>query len=145
MTDARDTLNVPYREREKSTTIERMGDPGSRDAPDTPIYGTVVDTHDEMFTLNIGPHHPATHGVLRLLTTLEGEIVRDMVSIIGYVHTGIETSCEVHQYWKVIPFVERMDYLAYYCNQTAFAMSVERILGLEVPERAEWLRVIHME
>ena len=74
--------------------------------------------HEELFTLNIGPHHPATHGVLRLLTTLEGEVVRDIKPIIGYVHTGIEKSCEDQQYWKVITFVERMDYLAYYFNAT---------------------------
>ena len=71
---------------------------------------------DELLTINIGPHHPATHGVLRLLTTLEGEVVRDVKPIIGYVHTGIEKSCEDQQYWKVITFVERMDYLAYYFN-----------------------------
>src|SRR4051812_17092741 len=143
MTD--DPLKIPYRDRERSATIERLDDPGSADAPDAPIYGTQVDTHDEVFTINIGPHHPATHGVLRLLTTLEGEIVRDMVPLIGYVHTGIEKSCEDQQYWKVIPFVERMDYLAYYFNSAVFAMAVERLLDLEVPERAEYLRVIHME
>ena len=76
-------------------------------------------THDELFTINIGPHHPATHGVLRLLSTLEGEVVRDIKPIIGYVHTGIEKSCEDQQYWKVITFVERMDYLAYYFNAMA--------------------------
>ena len=140
-----DPLTVPYRERERSTTIQRMDEPGSADQPDAPIYGTHVDTHDELFTINIGPHHPATHGVLRLLCTLEGEIVRDMIPIIGYVHTGIEKSCEDQSYWKVIPFVERMDYLSYYFNSTAFAMSVERLLDVEVPERAQALRVIHME
>jgi NADH-quinone oxidoreductase subunit D len=141
MTDPRD---IPYRDRERSATIERVGE-GVDGDPDAPISGTELETHDEIFTLNIGPHHPATHGVLRLLTTLQGEVVRDMVPIIGYVHTGIEKSCEDQQYWKVIPFVERMDYLSYYFNATAFAMSVERILGVEVPERAEYLRVIHME
>src|SRR3954471_14173906 len=138
MTDV-DPLKVPYRERERSVTMQRL------DAPDQPQYGTEVDQETELFTINIGPHHPATHGVLRLLTTLEGEMVRDMVPIIGYVHTGIEKSCEDQQYWKVIPFVERMDYLAYYFNATVFAMSTERLLDLEVPERAEYLRVIHME
>jgi NADH-quinone oxidoreductase subunit D len=140
-----DPREIPYRDRERSATIERLDDPGSADAPDTPIYGTQVDTHDEVFTINIGPHHPATHGVLRLLCTLEGEIVRDMVPIIGYVHTGIEKSCEDQQYWKVITFVERMDYLSYYFNATVFAMSVERLLDIEVPPRAQALRVIHME
>ena len=65
----------------------------------------------ELLTLNIGPHHPATHGVLRLLVTLEGEVVRDLRPIIGYVHTGIEKTAEQKAYWKVIPVVERMDYL----------------------------------
>src|SRR3954454_16551124 len=140
-----DPRSIPYRDRERSPMIERLDDPGSADAPDAPIYGTQVDTHDEVFTINIGPHHPATHGVLRLLCTLEGEVVRDMVPIIGYVHTGIEKSCEDQQYWKVIPFVERMDYLSYYFNATVFAMSVERLLDLEVPERAHAPRPIHIE
>ena len=145
MTDReRDPLTIPYRERERSTTIERVGDE-PRGEPDTRIYGTEVGTHEELFTINIGPHHPATHGVLRLLCTLEGETVRDMMPLIGYVHTGIEKSCEDQAYWKVIPFVERMDYLAYYFNANVFAMAVERILDVQVPERAEYLRVIHME
>ena len=120
MTDERDrvgeesaaALQTPYRERERSVTMERMGE--------EPVSGTEAlvkgDLDEELFTINIGPHHPATHGVLRLLTTLEGEMVRDVKPIIGYVHTGIEKSCEDQQYWKVITFVERMDYLAYYFN-----------------------------
>ncbi len=140
-----DPLCIPYRERERSTTRERLGDERGAGDVDQPVYGTAADVHAEVFTINIGPHHPATHGVLRLLCTLQGEYVRDMVPIIGYVHTGIEKSCEDQQYWKVIPFVERMDYLSYYFNATAFCMSTERLLDLEVPERAEYLRVIHME
>jgi NADH-quinone oxidoreductase subunit D len=134
-----DPLAVPYREREQSTSLERM------DEPQAPVYGTAIEEQTELFTINIGPHHPATHGVLRLLTTLEGEIVRDVIPIIGYLHTGIEKSCEDQQYWKVIPFVERMDYLSYYYNALAFCMSVERLLDEEVPERAQYLRVIHLE
>src|SRR6476660_4448719 len=99
----------------------------------------------ELLTINLGPHHPATHGVLRLLCTLEGEMIREMKPIIGYVHTGIEKSCEDQAYWKVIPFVERMDYLAYYFNAMAYCSSVEKLIGLEVPTRAQYLRVIHME
>jgi NADH-quinone oxidoreductase subunit D len=102
------------------------------------------ETH-ELLTLNIGPHHPATHGVLRLLVTLEGEIVRDIKPIIGYVHTGIEKTCEDKAYWKVIPCVERMDYLSYYFNAMAFCGAVETLLGIEVPPRAQYLRVIHLE
>src|SRR4051812_11085756 len=134
-----DPLKVPYRQREQSVTMERM------DEPDGPVYGTELAEHDEVFTINIGPHHPATHGVLRLLTTLEGEIVKNTIPIIGYVHTGIEKSCEDQQYWKVIPFVERMDYLSYYFNAQVFCMAVERLLDVEVPARAEYLRVIHLE
>ena len=93
----------------------------------------------------MGPHHPATHGVLRLLVTLEGEVVRDIKPIIGYVHTGIEKTAEDKAYWKVIPVVERMDYLAYYFNAMAFCGAVETLLGVEVPKRAQYLRVIHLE
>jgi NADH-quinone oxidoreductase subunit D len=128
MTD-RDPLSTPYRERERSVTLEPMSE----------------EPHEELLTLNMGPHHPATHGVLRLLTTLEGEVVRDIKPIIGYLHTGIEKSCEDQQYWKVITFVERMDYLAYYFNATAYCMAVEKLLDIEVPPRAQYLRVAHME
>jgi NADH-quinone oxidoreductase subunit D len=100
---------------------------------------------EELLTINFGPHHPATHGVLRLLATLRAEEVLDIKPYIGYVHTGIEKSCEDKSYWKVIPLVERMDYLAYYFNAMAFCMSVERLLGEEVPPRAQYLRVIHCE
>ena len=100
---------------------------------------------EELLTLNLGPHHPATHGVLRLITTLEGEVVRDVKPIIGYVHTGIEKTAEDKAYWKVIPIVERMDYLAYYFNAMAFCGATETLIGLEVPPRAQYLRVIHLE
>jgi NADH-quinone oxidoreductase subunit D len=110
-----------------------------------PVYGTDAELNDELFTINLGPHHPATHGVLRLLCTMEGETIREMKPIVGYVHTGIEKSCEDQAYWKVIPFVERMDYLSYYFNAMAYCSSVERLLELEIPARAQYLRVIHLE
>jgi NADH-quinone oxidoreductase subunit D len=99
----------------------------------------------ELLTINFGPHHPATHGVLRLLVALEGEVVRDLKPIVGYVHTGIEKTAEDKSYWKVIPVVERMDYLAYYFNAMAFCGAVETLVEVEVPKRAQYLRVIHME
>jgi NADH-quinone oxidoreductase subunit D len=99
----------------------------------------------ELLTLNMGPHHPATHGVLRLLVTLEAEVVRDLKPIIGYVHTGIEKTAEDKSYWKAIPVLERMDYLAYYFNAYAFCGATETLLDVEVPKRAQYLRVIHME
>ena len=83
--------------------------------------------------------------MLRLLTTLEGEVVRDIKPIIGYVHTGIEKTAEDKAYWKVIPVVERMDYLSYYFNAMAFCGAVETLLDVEVPPRAQYLRVIHLE
>ena len=104
-----------------------------------------LEPETELMTINMGPHHPATHGVLRLVVELEGEVVRDLKPVIGYVHTGIEKSCEAHSYWKVIPFVERMDYLSYFFNMEAFCGAVERLLEIEIPDRAKYLRVIHME
>jgi NADH-quinone oxidoreductase subunit D len=133
---AREALKIPYRDRERSVTMEGV---------DQPVSGTEAGLESELFTVNIGPHHPATHGVLRLLTTLEGEYVHDVIPLIGYLHTGIEKSCEVHSYWKVIPFVERMDYLTYFHNMLAYCMSVERLLDEEVPPRAQYLRVLHVE
>ncbi len=120
-----------YRRREESVTL-------------TTESAGMGETH-ELLTLNIGPHHPATHGVLRLIATLEGEVVRDIKPIIGYVHTGIEKTAEDKSYWKVIPVVERMDYLSYYFNAMAFCGAVETLLDLEVPPRAQYLRVIHLE
>jgi NADH-quinone oxidoreductase subunit D len=120
-----------YREREESITLSSSP-------------AGMGQTH-ELLTLNIGPHHPATHGVLRLMTTLEGEVVRDIKPIIGYVHTGIEKTAEDKAYWKVIPVVERMDYLSYYFNAMAFCGAVETLLDIEVPPRAQYLRVIHLE
>jgi NADH-quinone oxidoreductase subunit D len=113
---------------------------------DLSVHSHAVDgAEQELLTLNMGPHHPATHGVLRLLVTLEGEVVRDLKPVIGYVHTGIEKTAEDKSYWKAVPVVERMDYLAYYFNAMAYCGAVETLLGIEVPKRAQYLRVIHLE
>jgi NADH-quinone oxidoreductase subunit D len=122
---------LTYREMEESVELSHIAHEG--------------ETEQELLTLNMGPHHPATHGVLRLLTTLEGEVVRDIKPIIGYVHTGIEKTAEDKAYWKVIPVVERMDYLSYYFNAMAYCGAVETLIGLDVPPRAQYLRVIHLE
>lgn len=95
--------------------------------------------------INLGPQHPSTHGVLRLVTQLDGEVIRDLHPVIGYLHTGIEKQCENKTYWQAITLVTRMDYLASYFNTAAYTMSVERLLQLEVPERAQYIRVIMME
>jgi NADH-quinone oxidoreductase subunit D len=122
-----------YRRQEESITLSAIGEQMDEAS------------HDELLTLNFGPHHPATHGVLRLVVTLQGEVVRSVKPIIGYVHTGIEKTAEDKSYWKVIPVVERMDYLAYYFNSMAYIGAVESLLEVEVPKRAQYLRVIHME
>ncbi|HEX2389216.1 MAG TPA: NADH-quinone oxidoreductase subunit D, partial [Solirubrobacterales bacterium] len=111
----------------------------------SPIERTAIEREEELFTINMGPHHPATHGVLRLLVSLEGEVVRDLKPVMGYVHTGIEKSCEDKSYWKVIPFIERMDYLAYFSNMAAFCGATEKLLDLKIPPRAAYLRILHLE
>ncbi len=79
------------------------------------------------------------------MVTLEGEVVRDLKPIVGYLHTGIEKNCEDKSYWKVIPFVERMDYVSFFFQMQAFCGAVERLLDMEIPDRAKYLRVIHLE
>ena len=95
--------------------------------------------------INLGPQHPSTHGVLRLITELDGEVIIDTHPVIGYLHTGIEKQCENKTYWQAITLVTRMDYLSPYFNTHAYCMAVERLLDLEVPERARYLRVIMSE
>src|SRR3984957_2348554 len=107
-------ISGDYRQREESITLS--SEPAGQG-----------ETH-ELLTLNIGPHHPATHGVLRLITTLEGEVVRDVKPIVGYIHTGIEKTAEDKSYWKAIPVVERMDYLSYHFNSLAYIGAVEQLV-----------------
>jgi NADH-quinone oxidoreductase subunit D len=95
--------------------------------------------------INLGPQHPSTHGVLRLITELDGEVIRDIHPVIGYLHTGIEKQTENKTFWQGVTLVTRMDYLAPFFNIHAYSMSVERLLGLEVPDRAQYLRVVLSE
>jgi NADH-quinone oxidoreductase subunit D len=99
----------------------------------------------ETMTVNMGPQHPSTHGVLRLVLELDGEIVRSASPTIGYLHTGIEKTAEQKKWQQVIPLVERMDYLSAQSNSIAFCMSVEKLLDLEIPERVRWIRVLIAE
>ena len=119
-----------YRKMEESITISET---------------TEFEGDRELLTLNLGPHHPATHGVLRLLVTLDGEVIRRLQPIYGYLHTGIEKTAEQKSYWKAIPVVERMDYVSYYFNAMAYCGAVEELLEVEIPKRAQYLRVIHLE
>jgi NADH-quinone oxidoreductase subunit D len=96
-------------------------------------------------TVNMGPQHPSTHGVLRLVLELDGETVVSADTTIGYLHTGIEKTAEQKKWQQVIPLVERMDYLAAQSNSLAFCLSVERMLGIETPERVRNIRVLIAE
>src|SRR6266849_5149624 len=99
----------------------------------------------ETMTVNMGPQHPSTHGVLRLVLVLDGETVLSAAPTIGYLHTGIEKTAEQKKWQQVIPLVERMDYLSAQSNSLAFSLSVERLLGIEIPERVRWIRVLIAE
>jgi NADH-quinone oxidoreductase subunit D len=95
--------------------------------------------------LNLGPQHPSTHGVLRLMAELDGEVIVSADCEIGYLHTGIEKECEQKLYHQVVPCTDRVDYLAPLSNNLCYCLAVERLLGLEIPPRAQWMRVMLTE
>jgi NADH-quinone oxidoreductase subunit D len=103
------------------------------------------DEHDDRIVINMGPQHPSTHGVLRLVLELEGETVTQARSVIGYLHTGIEKNCEYRTWTQGVTFVTRMDYLAPLFNEAAYCLGVEKLLEVEVPRRAALIRVLLME
>ena len=105
----------------------------------------MAELRTETMTVNMGPQHPSTHGVLRLVLELDGEIVHSANVTIGYLHTGIEKTAEQKKWQQVVPLVERMDYLAAHSNSLSYAMSVEKLLGLEMPERVQDIRVLLAE
>jgi NADH-quinone oxidoreductase subunit D len=99
----------------------------------------------EVLTVNMGPQHPSTHGVLRLVLELDGETVLSIMPTIGYLHTGIEKTAEQKKWQQVIPLVERMDYLSAHSNTLGYVLAVEKLLGMEIPERVTWIRVLLAE
>ncbi len=99
----------------------------------------------EEMVLNMGPQHPSTHGVLRLELELEGELVKNVIPHIGYLHRCFEKHCEAMTYPQIVPYTDRMDYLASMSNNLGYAIAVERLMGIEVPERVEYIRVIMAE
>ena len=105
----------------------------------------MAELRTETMTLNMGPQHPSTHGVLRLVLELDGEIIRAAEPTIGYLHTGIEKLCEQKKWQQVVPLVERMDYLSAHSNSMAFCLSVEKLLKVEVPDRVKWIRILLSE
>jgi NADH-quinone oxidoreductase subunit D len=97
---------------------------------------------DKTMILNMGPQHPSTHGVLRLLLEIDGETVVRMMPDIGFLHTGIEKTCEAKFYHQVVPLTDRIDYLCPLTNNLCYVLAVEKLLGIEIPPRAQWLRVM---
>jgi NADH-quinone oxidoreductase subunit D len=99
----------------------------------------------DTMVLNMGPHHPSTHGVLRVILELDGETMVKVTPDIGFLHTGIEKNCEVKTYQQAITLVTRADYACSQTNDLAYVLAVEKLLGIEVPKRAQWIRVLLAE
>lgn len=99
----------------------------------------------ELMELNLGPQHPSTHGVLRLKLKLDGEVVVSCEPVIGYLHTGVEKECETRTYWQVFTLIDRLDYMSGPAEEQAFAAAVEKLMQVEVPERAQIIRLILLE
>src|SRR5271157_439833 len=105
----------------------------------TPVLDSAT---DQTLVLNMGPQHPSTHGVLHLLLEVDGETIVRMMPDIGFLHTGIEKTCEAKFYQQAVPLTDRIDYLCPLTNNLCYVLAVERLLGLEIPPRAQWLRVM---
>jgi NADH-quinone oxidoreductase subunit D len=100
---------------------------------------------DEILQVNFGPNHPSTHGVLRLVVDLSGERVVGLRAVIGYLHTGFEKNMEQKTWWKAITYAPRVDYVSYQNNELVFVLAVEKLLGIEVPPKATWMRMLLAE
>jgi NADH-quinone oxidoreductase subunit D len=96
---------------------------------------------EDILEVNFGPNHPSTHGVLRLVIELHGEHVVGLRAVVGYLHTGFEKNMEQKSWWKAITYSPRMDYLSFQNNELVFVLAVEKLLGIEVPEKATWMRM----
>ncbi len=134
----------------------RIGD-GTSPVPDAPIYeGSRIPRPiptqlqappdlEDVLTVNFGPNHPSTHGVLRLIVDLHGEDVVGLEALIGYLHTGFEKNMEQKTWWKAVTYAPRMDYLAFQANEYAYVAAVEKLLQIEVPPKAVWMRTLLLE
>ncbi len=100
---------------------------------------------EDILTVNFGPNHPSTHGVLRLVVDLNGEEVVGLAAVIGYLHTGFEKNMEQKTWWKAITYPERIDYVSFQYNELVFVLAIEKLLELEVPPRATWMRTLLCE
>ncbi len=110
------------------------------------MQGVTLDALDNTtMVMNMGPHHPSTHGVLRLVLELDGEVITRATPHIGYVHTGIEKTMEFQTYMKAVTLTDRMDYVSAHINNAAYTLSVENLLGIKPPPRGRYLRMMLME
>jgi NADH-quinone oxidoreductase subunit D len=100
---------------------------------------------EDVLTVNFGPNHPSTHGVLRLVVDLDGERVVGLKAVVGYLHTGFEKNMEQKTWWKAITYPERIDYLSFQYNELVFVLAIEKLLSLEVPAKATWMRMLLCE
>ena len=110
----------------------------------TPVP-VIESSQDKTMILNMGPQHPSTHGVLRVILEIDGENIVRIMPDIGYLHTGIEKTCEAKFYHQVVPLTDRIDYLCPMTNNLCYVLAVEKLLGMEIPPRAQWLRVMMNE
>jgi NADH-quinone oxidoreductase subunit D len=100
---------------------------------------------DDILTVNFGPNHPSMHGVLRLVLDLDGEVVVGVKAKVGYVHTGFEKNMEQKTWWKAITYAPRIDYVSFQNNELVFVLAVEKLLGIEIPPKATWMRMLLCE
>ena len=124
---------------DRHTHVENLAAAGGDGAP------AEHDSLESSMILNLGPQHPATHGALRVVCQLDGEQIEKCIVDLGYLHRGIEKLAEVKTYQEFMPYTDRMDYMSPYSNNVAWCLAVEKLAGIEVPERAQWLRTIGCE
>jgi NADH-quinone oxidoreductase subunit D len=124
-----------------------VGDSAARVQQIAPAADELPDIHGEKMVLNMGPSHPSTHGVLRIVLELDGEIITKAVPDVGYLHRGDEKIAENMTYTQFIPYTDRLDYLAPLANNVAYALAVEKLMGIEkqLPPRCQYIRVICCE
>ena len=121
---------------------------GSRVPNPTPTVLTVpqkLAESGDVLQVNFGPNHPSTHGVLRLIIDLHGEQVVGLSAVVGYLHTGFEKNMEAKTWWKAITYAPRIDYVAYQANELGFVSAIEKLLQIEIPEKAVWMRMLLAE
>jgi NADH-quinone oxidoreductase subunit D len=139
VTDTHSDAYAPFRHTTEGPVYNLAG--GDWDT----VVGALGEFQDERLVLNMGPQHPSTHGVLRLVLELEGETVTDARVVVGYLHTVIEKNTEYRSWTQGVTFLTRADYLSPFYNETAYCLGVEKLLGVEAPSRAQLIRVLMME